>query len=125
MDPAAARLLEKLVDHGACAALGGAAAFAAFAAFGLPAAPLIVGALAYVLCWSMLVRIEPAVVAAPLGELVLEHAIGVPADNTRVVRLFDLARMPSDRPSAVAFAPSADASQALRDALTELRRSLR
>ena len=46
MDPAAARLLEKLVDHGACAALGGAAAFGAFAAFGLPAAPLIAGALA-------------------------------------------------------------------------------
>ncbi|MEO7635919.1 MAG: hypothetical protein ABIS38_09785 [Sphingomicrobium sp.] len=125
MDTAAARLIEKLVDHGACAALTGAAAFAGFAAFGQPAAPLLAGALAYPLCWLALSRIAPAVGAAPLGELMLDQPLIVPAGESRVVRLFDPTKMPADRPSAAVLAPSPDASQALRDALSELRRSLR
>ena len=134
MDHPAARTLEKLVDHGASACLGGAAGFAASAAFGTLAVPLFASVFAYALSWRLLARVKSAPVARPLDELVLDAPMRVPSADSRVVRLFDPAAMPvtrsspssrgdpiNDRPSVV----SADASQALRDALNELRRSLR
>jgi hypothetical protein len=73
--------------------------------------------------------------ANPAGELVLDDVLAEIGPGSRVVRLFDPAAMPTPgqldvriqqhlRESSTA-APPADASQALFDALAELRRSLR
>lgn len=81
--------------------------------------------------------IEPMPEAAPADEaLLLDDVLAELGPDSRVVRLFDRAAMPSpgelkaridrhldgDRD---ADAPAGDASQALHDALAELRRSLR
>jgi hypothetical protein len=69
------------------------------------------------------------------GELVLEDVLAEPAADSRVVRLFDPAAMPTpgqlhdriDRHLSGSGLPAAspDASQALHQALADLRRSLR
>ncbi len=134
MDTAAARFIENLVDHGAAACLGGSAAFAAHAAIGPIAAPVTAGALAYVLGWGMLIRIRPAIGARPQPAPMPHSDVAAPASDARVVRLFDPAAMPNPRPAPAAIgwqrsdsplAAPPDASQALRDALSELRQSLR
>jgi hypothetical protein len=56
--------------------------------------------------------------------LVLDDMLAKPGPDSRVVRLFDPAAMPTSEQDAEKSAP-ADASQALHDALAELRRSLR
>lgn len=141
MDVAAERLTERLVDHAASACFGGAVAFAAYAAMApivaLPALAALTaaaGALAYAMACHLLGRIERAASAAPLDELLLDEALVAPDGNSTLVRLFDPAAMPTSRQIAaltgrMAIDPSLaappDASQALRDALGELRRSLR
>ncbi|GAA4721472.1 hypothetical protein H9L13_09970 [Sphingomonas lutea] len=65
--------------------------------------------------------------------LLLEDVLAVPDEHSRVVRLFDAAAMPTpgelkariDRHLAGPSAEPPDASQALFDALADLRRSLR
>lgn len=59
-----------------------------------------------------------APMAAEEGELVLDDVLRAPGEDSRVVRLFDVLAMPAP-------APQVDASQALHDALSDLRRSLR
>ena len=73
--------------------------------------------------------------AAAVAELLLDDALPVPAPDSRVVQLFADGRMPSagqlltriDRHlnDSGKSAPAADASDALSEALAELRRSLR
>ena len=65
-------------------------------------------------------------------ELVLDDALADPEPDSRVVRLFDPAAMPADSQGfdrrfggAVATGTPPDASQALLEALTKLRHSLR
>lgn len=65
-------------------------------------------------------------------ELVLDDALADPEPDSRVVRLFDPAAMPADSQGfdrqfggAIAVPAPPDASQALLEALTKLRHSLR
>ena len=68
-----------------------------------------------------------------VDELVLDDVLAKLEDLSRVVRLFDASAMPSpgelkgriDRHLDAASSPPPDASQALHDALSELRRNLR
>lgn len=77
-------------------------------------------------------RLMPAP-AAPAGELVLDDILAELGPDSRVVRLFDRAAMPSpaqlsariERHLEAGAAPPPDASHALHEALNELRRSLR
>jgi hypothetical protein len=70
------------------------------------------------------------VAARVTEELVLEDALADPEPDSRVVRLFDAAAMPADQEGfdsllSRASAAPPDASQALHQALTKLRNSLR
>ena len=143
----APRRLEKLADTGASACLGGASAFAANAVLdpvlGQPLAAACAAAtagLAYWLSRSLLGAIakpvRASVVAAPLAELWLDEVLvpepPAPADDSRVVRLFDPSAMPRESiangsrgANAMSTGATPDASEALRDALNQLRRSLR
>lgn len=143
----APRLLEKLADIGASACLGGAAAFAAYAGLkpllALPLTAACAVAAAGFACWlsrtmlgAIAAPVRASAVAAPFAELWLDNVF-VPmspatTDDGRVVRLFDPAAMSrqsmaGDGPQAndMASAASSDASEALRDAFNQLRRSLR
>lgn len=68
---------------------------------------------------------------ASADELVLDDVLANPQPDSRVVRLFDPAAMPADSPAfdrhggASAVPAPPDASQALHDALSKLRHSLR
>jgi hypothetical protein len=69
---------------------------------------------------------------ASADELVLDDVLANPQPDSRVVRLFDPAAMPADSPAfdrqfgcAIAVPAPPDASQALHEALSKLRHSLR
>ena len=80
-------------------------------------------------------RLESAERSEPGNELVLDDVLAKLEDFSRVVRLFDASKMPSpgelksriDRhlDGTSPSSPPPDASQALHDALSELRRTLR
>jgi hypothetical protein len=169
-----ARIVEKLVERLASAALAASCGYAGWAALGRVTTEVslsvacFAGALAYFLCLRFLARIDaeasfvvPDFVAPELPEMIkLEELLLTDADrllesspcgadeplllddvlaelnpDSRVVRLFDAARMPTPgqldarirqhlgSPRAATAPP--DASQALHEALAELRRSLR
>jgi hypothetical protein len=79
------------------------------------------------------VYVQPLAEPAKGDELVLEDVLTELCDDSRVVRLFDPAAMPTpaelrsriDRHREAAAGAQGDGSQALHDALAELRRSLR
>ena len=79
------------------------------------------------------VYVQPVAEPVKGGELVLEDVLTELRDDSRVVRLFDPAAMPTpaelrsriDRHREAAAGVQGDGSQALHDALAELRRSLR
>lgn len=139
----ATRKLEKLAGGGASACFGGAVAFAVYqglaAIFGhalaLEAAT-VAAACGCWLSWRFLAIFEPAITRVvadpPMPELLLEEVL-VSSPNARVVRLFDPAALPVSRQSLALSGPLAndssaappDASQDLREALNQLRRSLR
>lgn len=126
----------------AAVAMAGASAFAVHAVLGAAAA-LLAGPAALLAVAGLLVRIDAAphalpqfqlermaafdgaaelllteIVALNEQELLLDDALEEPAADARVVRLFDVQARP-------AAAPAPDASDALRQALSDLRRSLR
>jgi len=78
-------------------------------------------------------RLEAGDPTEHVDELVLDDVLAKLEDLSRVVRLFDASAMPSpgelksriDRHLDGASSPPPDASQALHDALSELRRNLR
>ena len=156
-------LIERNADRAASALFAAAAGYAAFAGFGVAQAAAA-AALAYWLCLRTLGAVQPHTRRLPVpvfdvreidvsepDELLLTEVHEQPADapeeplvlddilaelqpDSRVVRLFDPAAMPTpgqisariDRHLAASGSPAAeaDASQALHDALAELRRSL-
>lgn len=164
MQAAVARI-ERNVDRASAALFAGACAYAAYAWFAPQAAqPMLVAetgavaALAYLLCVRALGAIQPKPRKLPMQifdvrqidphdppdmlpaatepePLVLDDILGELGPDSRVVRLFDPAAMPTpgqlndriERHLGRDVPPIAppDASQALRDALAELRRSLR
>lgn len=143
-----ARQIEALIELGASACLSGAVAFAVFAGLEpLLAQPLLIagsavaGAIAFWLSRRALASVARGAIgpAATADELLLVDVVPVdvvaePAPGGQVVRLFDPAAMPAaflstarNRHVAMSPSPAAspDASQALHDALAQLRRSLR
>ena len=129
---------------------GAAALFAAAVAYALSqAAPesavvtACIAALAFGLCFALLRRVAPeepgftmpefAIAKVPVydtlpddsDELLLDDMLPEPDPDSRVVRLFDRSAMPARvlAGQAIPSAP-ADASEALHQALEELRRSL-
>jgi hypothetical protein len=157
MDAVVIPWVERGIDAIAAAVLGGAAGWAAASGgVALPGAGLA-GAVAFAASYGALRRVSPEAPRfaiadfAPLemapGELLLtaddvhgapqslllDDALAAPDPDSRVVRLFDAAAMPTpgelkariDRHLAGPPAAPPDASQALFDALADLRRSLR
>jgi hypothetical protein len=139
MDGRAAVRVESGVDAGASALLAAAVAYALHGLFAAAGGAAAGGSLAFALCFVGLRKVqpeEPPFRVAPIeallteadriaseqqsandhDELVLDDVLTELSSQSRVVRLFDPAAMPS--------AASPDASQALLDALAELRRSL-
>jgi hypothetical protein len=132
---------EWAVDAGAAAIFAAAVGFAMWAVVAAgPANVGAIGAVAFLLVGTALRQVpveEPSYVLpnfqpAPIeavagrppetaGELLLDDRLIAVEPDARVVRLFDPSRMPSVDDSSAA-AP--DASQALSDALAQLRRSL-
>ena len=124
---------ELAIDGVAAAILAAAIAFAALKLGLAPALP--VALIAFALVFAGLRRVPAAERSLPLAsfaaapfealgawpgddELLLDDVLVQPEPDSRVVQLFD----PMPRPTAGAALP--DASQALSDALRELRRSL-
>lgn len=148
MDARAAERIESAVDAGAATLLAAAVGYA-FYHLAMGQMALAGGAAgAFALSFLGLRRIPPAVdrferigreqTATPVAdllaeadrslahaedELVLDDILAALNENSRVVRLFerDAMPIPADRGSA----PGQDASQALHDALADLRRSLK
>lgn len=132
-----ARQIETLVDTGASASLGGAVAYAAFAAIApwlgeslAMAGSAAAAILTYGLSRRLLATVKPVRDRSTSDdeELLLVDEVSGARPSAQVVRLFDPASTspawagPADTfPSAAA----PDASEALHDALNRLRRSLR
>jgi hypothetical protein len=154
MQRRAATRIERAVDAGASALLGAAAAYAIHGILAETAVGMALGGgTTFAACFTALRRVEPSPVrdedaassptpvsdllaeadrslsARAQDELVLEDILASLGPNSRVVRLFDAAAMPppgqvQPRIGSHIGAP-ADASQALHDALFDLRRSLK
>ena len=144
-----ARRVEAAVSVAASAALGGAMGFAAFSIVGLIAVAVAAAIAGLAAGWGVLARLgrEPdfpvpmfdlgAVHVVPVDEepLELDDVLAEVGPGARVVRLFDVNAMPTpaelrqriDRHLGREAPPvaSPDASQALIEALTQLRQSLR
>lgn len=129
--------VEKTADIAASALFAAAVGFAA-GTVGLGALPTIFAAVvASCVAFSVLRKVPvgnrdyelPALEPVPLefpkavDELVLDDVLESAAPDARVIRLFDPAR--ESELAARANGPQPDASQALTEALAELRRSLR
>lgn len=129
MNEGMAQAIETAVDAGAAALLGGSLLFAT-SKLGLP---LLLAAgwavLSFLLCLWLLRSVDRKDSGHSIGnfavaifqpdppELLLDDALATAGRDSRVVRLFE--------PSAAPQAAPPDASQALYDALAQLRRSLR
>ena len=130
--------VEKAADIAASATFAAAVGFAA-GTVGLGALPTIVSAVtASCIAFAVLRRVSagnrdynlPVFEPVPLeaahktvDELVLDDVLQIAGPDARVIRLFDPAR--ESELAARANGPQPDASQALTDALAELRRMLR
>ncbi len=130
--------VEKVVDIAASATFAAAVGFAA-GMLGLGAMPTIFAAVAAsCVAFTVLRKVsignrdydlpefEPVPLEAaykPVDELVLDDVLESAGPDARVIRLFDPAR--ESELAARANGPQPDASQALTDALAELRRILR
>lgn len=129
--------VEKTADIAASALFAAAVGFAA-GTVGLGALPTIFAAVvASCVAFSVLRKVpvgnrdydltafEPVPLEFPkaVDELVLDDVLESAAPDARVIRLFDPAR--ESELAARANGPQPDASQALTEALAELRRSLR
>lgn len=134
-----AERIESAVDAGAATLLAGAVGYALYA-LGLAQAAVAGGGIAFGLSFAGLRRVEggqpavsgeehPSIPVADLlaeadrgiaakaaDELVLDDILAALGPESRVVRLFE--------PDAMQAPRTADGSQALHDALAELRRSL-
>ena len=158
MEAETVRRIEAAVDAAASATFAAAVGGAAYALLkgqasetALLAEPAIAAVAALLLGYGLLRRIQPRIRSAqvpifdvrqiepmapatPAEEpLLLDDILTELGPDSRVVRLFDRAAMPSpgelkeriDRHLDAGTAFTGDASQALHDALAELRRSLR
>ena len=119
MAKVAARRIELCMDHGAALCLGVAVAFAAFATFG--PIVLLAGIPTYWLALRGLRQVGGSTLPARPIDPVQVRAPEPPQAPERVVRPFKPVIVPAD-PSRL---PPPDASQALHNALNDLRRSLR
>ena len=130
-------IVEKVADIAASAVFAAAVGFAA-GAIGLGAVPTIGAAVAASCAGFAVLRhvpagspdydlpgFEPAPVEIPKAadELVLDDVLESAGPDARVIRLFDPG-LETER-AALANSPQPDASQALTEALAQLRRSLR
>ena len=157
MEAETVRRIEAAVDAAASATFAAAVGGAAYAllkgqssAPALLAEPAIAAVAALLLGYGLLRLVQPRIESAPVPifdvrqiepmavtaaeePLLLDDILAELGPDSRVVRLFDRAAMPSpgelkeriDRHLDAGTAFTGDASQALHDALAELRRSLR
>lgn len=149
MTPATARKVAKLTDRFASACLGAAVAFAVYRLFEPMTLQPALGTyaagaagIAYTASRRLLGRVSPRrggfavaslAVEAPCDALLHDEVIAAARPDSRVVQLFDPAAMPMSGQSTARIgrlandlSPAAppDASDALHEALNQLRRSL-